>query len=129
MFSAEEYLLSWSIYLSAAIGLIMVFWRLTRDMVSWLYVRQLLRLSIAILLLTPYFVDESGDYLAPAWAMAGLDMLFSGVTAFWRAGGPLLIIWCTTVLLYYLLVVMYKVLVLTIPVNSGSVPKHPSGKI
>ena len=124
MFSAEEYLFSWFFYLSSIMGLLTVFWRITRGMVSRLYMRQLLRLSVATLLLTPYLVDESSIYLAPAWIMASLDMLFSGVTAFWRAGGPLLIIWCAIVLLYYLLIVAHKVMAI-LPSNHYGQKSRP----
>jgi len=110
MFSAEEYLFGWFFYLSAVIGLLIVFWRITQDMITWFYVRQLLRLSVATLLLTPYLVNESSSYLAPAWTVAGLDILFSEAGAFWRAGGPLLVIWCAIVLLHCLLTIAHKIL-------------------
>ena len=102
MFSFEEYLLGWFFYLAAVIGLLTVFWRITRVRPSHFHVRQLLRLSMAVLLLTPYFVDKNTHYLAPAWAVAGLDILFSEIDSFWRSGGPLLLIWCTATVLYVL---------------------------
>ena len=110
MFSTEEYIFGWFFYLSAITGLLLILWRVTRGMLYWPHTRRLLRLSIAILLLTPYVVDKGSDYFAPAWAMASLDILFSGINAFWRAGGPLLVVWCAAILFYFLLTVAYKVL-------------------
>ena len=110
MFSFEEYLLGWFFYLAAAIGLLSVFWRITQARPSHFHVRQLLRLSMAVLLLTPYFVDENTHYLAPAWAVSGLDVLFSEADGFWRSGGPLLLIWCTATVLYLLIIGAYHLL-------------------
>ena len=110
MFSAEEYLLGWLLYLSAVAGLLTVCWRITRNVLSRYHIRQLVRLSVAILLLSPYLVNNESHYLAPAWAMAAMDMLFSDGMAFWRAGGPLLVIWCITLFLYGLLTLIYRIL-------------------
>ena len=109
MFSTEEYVLGWLFYLSAAIGLLVVCWRITRGIAHLPHIRQLLRLSIAVLLLTPYTVAENSSYLAPAWATIGLEILFSEVNSFWRAGGPLLVIWCIITALYCLATVTYGV--------------------
>ena len=109
MFSTEEYIFSWFFYLSATAGLFLVVWRITRN-ISWHYIRQLLRLSIVVFLLTPYAVNESSHYLAPAWTIAGLDMVFSEVGNFWRAGGPLLMIWFAAVILHSLATLVYKAL-------------------
>ena len=110
MFSIEEYLLGWFFYLAAVMGLLTVFWRITQAKPTYFHLRQLLRLSIAVLLLTPYFVDTNTHYLAPAWAVAGLDVLFSDIGSFWRSGGPLLLIWCTAIALYILAIGAYHLL-------------------
>ena len=102
MFSFEEYFLGWFFYLAAVIGLLAAFWRTTQARPSHFHVRQLLRLSVAVLLLTPCFVDKNTHYLAPAWAVTSLDILFSEIDSFWRSGGPLLLIWCTITVLYVL---------------------------
>ena len=109
MFSTEEYIVSWLIYLSASTGLLLVVWRTPKNMGSWHYFRQLLQLSIAVLLLTPFTVNESSNYLAPAWTIASLDMIFVEANNFWRAGGPLLIVWSIVAILQCLITLIYKV--------------------
>ena len=109
MFSTEEYIVSWLIYLSTSAGLLLVFWRSTGNMGSWHYFRQLLRLSIAVLLLTPFTVNESSNYLAPAWTILSLDMIFAEADNLWRAGGPLLIVWSSIAILHCLVTLAYKI--------------------
>ena len=109
MFSIEEYFLGWCLYLLSASGLLAVFWRITQNATSRFCICQLLRLSMAVLLLTPYPVDQESSYLAPAWATIALEILFSGIDSFWRAGGPLLVIWCIITVLYCLAVLTYRV--------------------
>ncbi|QLC74431.1 MFS transporter [Pseudomonas sp. LPB0260] len=70
----SDYLLAWSAYAVAALGCLLVWFRLTRWM--WRYVREPLRLLVAVLLLTPTVVDPAKELLAPAVAVAALDLLF-----------------------------------------------------
>jgi signal transduction histidine kinase len=70
----SDYLLAWSAYAVAALGCLLVWFRLTRWM--WRYVREPLRLLVAVLLLTPTVVDPAKELLAPAVAVVALDLLF-----------------------------------------------------
>ena len=79
----NDYLLAWALYLSAGLGLMLVWMRLTRWMWRWL--REILRLAAAVLLFTPTLVDPSRDLLAPAIAIGALDLGFKVGDSVWRA--------------------------------------------
>ncbi|MFK0088759.1 MFS transporter [Pseudomonas sp. NPDC090755] len=70
----NDYLLAWGLYALAALGCLAVGFRLTRWMWRWL--REPLRVVMAVLLLTPTIVDPVKDKFAPAIAIAALDLLF-----------------------------------------------------
>jgi signal transduction histidine kinase len=80
---ANEYLLAWSAYGIAALGLLLVWFRITRPM--WRYLREPLRLVVAVLLLTPTIVDPAKELFAPAVAITALDLLFKLGNNAWRA--------------------------------------------
>lgn len=79
----NDYLLAWAIYAIAALGLLLVWVRMTRWMWRWL--REPLWLVVAILLFTPTLVDPAREMLAPAVAIAALDLLFKVGDSVWRA--------------------------------------------
>jgi predicted membrane protein len=79
----NEYLLAWTVYGVAALGCLLVWFRITRPMWRWL--REPLRLIVAILLLTPTIVDPAEDLYAPAVAITALDLLFKVGSNAWRA--------------------------------------------
>lgn len=79
----NDYLLAWAIYASAALGLLLVWMRMTRGMWRWL--REILRVAAAALLFTPTLVDPSRDLLAPAIAIGALDLGFQMGDSLWRA--------------------------------------------
>ena len=83
----NDYLLAWAIYASAALGLLLVWMRLTRWMWRWL--REVLRVAAAVLLFTPTLVDPSRDLLAPAIAIGALDLGFQMGDSLWRARADL----------------------------------------
>ncbi|KJK06169.1 MULTISPECIES: hypothetical protein [Pseudomonas] len=70
----NDYLLAWGLYALAALGCLAVGFRLTRWMWRWL--REPLRVVMAVLLLTPTIIDPVKDKLAPAIAIVALDLLF-----------------------------------------------------
>ena len=80
---ANEYLLAWSAYGIAALGCLLVWLRITRPLWRWL--REPLRLIVAVLLLTPTIVDPAKDLFAPAVAITMLDLLFKVGSNAWRA--------------------------------------------
>ena len=46
---------------------------------------------IFAVLVTPWYSTPEPTYLAPAWVIAGTEMVFDGLSAFWRAGTALLL--------------------------------------
>ncbi|MBH3429641.1 MFS transporter [Pseudomonas alkylphenolica] len=70
----NDYLLAWGLYALAALGCLAVGFRLTSWMWRWL--REPLRVVMAILLFTPTIVDPAKDLFAPAIAVGALDLLF-----------------------------------------------------
>ena len=80
---ANDYLLAWTIYGIAALGCLLVWFRVTRPLWRWL--REPLRLIVAVLLLTPTIVDPTRELFAPAVAITALDILFKVGNNAWRA--------------------------------------------
>ena len=102
MFSFQEYVIGWSIYLFAVVALLFVFWRMTR-FISWAYVRDCVRLLGAVFLLLPVTVDDSTYYWAPAWIKALLNIIFENIDVFWSIAQLFLLALCVTYLVYFLL--------------------------
>ncbi|WP_330115194.1 MFS transporter [Pseudomonas sp. JS3066] len=79
----NDYLLAWAAYGVAALGCLLVWFRLTGWMWRWL--REPLRLLVAVLLLTPTIVDPGKDLFAPAVAITALDVVFKVGNNAWKA--------------------------------------------
>lgn len=102
MFSFQEYLIGWILYLCCMVGLLAFFWRITRAM-PWLHLKQCSRLSVATLLLVPTRVDAALGYWAPAWVKGLLHGVFYGFEAFWPIGRGLLAIMGFVLVVYGLI--------------------------
>ncbi len=100
--AANEYLLAWSAYGIAALGCLLVWFRMTRPLWRWL--REPLRLLMAVLLLTPTIVDPARELFAPAVAITALDVLFKVGNNAWRAVADLALYGLIAFALYALLV-------------------------
>lgn len=87
MYTQEDYLYGWLVYLLAAAVLIVCGWMVTAK-IPWGGLRGLIRLLAVVALLVPWYADADMAYLAPAWIIAAFEGIFDG--DFWRAGGPLL---------------------------------------
>lgn len=90
MSSSQEYLFSWGMYLLSVLGLMIVWWRMT----GWVrppVLRNILRVSALVALLTPYPVPDQESFLAPALMMTFLEGLFYEAYGFARAGIPLIL--------------------------------------
>lgn len=87
MYTQEEYLYGWLLYLAGVFLLMGCCWLVTAR-IGWKPLRQLLRLLAAVTLLVPWYANPDMAYLAPAWIIAGFEGVFEN--NFWRAGGPLL---------------------------------------
>ncbi len=84
----NDYLIAWGLYAFAALGCLLVWMRMTRWMWRWL--REPLRLLMAVLLFSPTVVDPVKDKVAPALAIVALDILFKVGNNVWRAASDLL---------------------------------------
>jgi len=76
----NDYTLAWGLY---ALGCLLVGFKLTGWMWRWL--REPLRVVLAVLLLTPTVVDPVKDSFAPAIAITTLDVAFKVGNNAWRA--------------------------------------------
>ncbi|MFD2643169.1 hypothetical protein [Pseudomonas japonica] len=83
----NDYLYAWGLYALAALGCLWVGFRITGWMWRWL--REPLRLLLAVLLLTPTIVDPAKDLFAPAIAISALDLAFKVGNNVWRAAADL----------------------------------------
>lgn len=72
----------------AALGCLLVWMRITRWMWRWL--REPLRLLVAVLLFSPTIIDPVKEKVAPAIAITALDLLFKVGNNAWRAISDLL---------------------------------------
>jgi hypothetical protein len=102
MFSFQEYIIGWGVYLFAVIALLFVFWRMTR-FITWGYARDCIRLLGAVFLLLPITIDSSAYYWAPAWIKALLNIIFANPDVFWPIARLFILALCSTYLVYFLL--------------------------
>lgn len=73
MLESSETLMAWGAYLLAAVGIMAVWWRLTR-FIPWMLPKQLLRVILAALLLVPAPVSGVHSDWAPAIFVLLFDM-------------------------------------------------------
>ncbi|TDF77664.1 MFS transporter [Pseudomonas sp. H9] len=100
----NDYLLAWGLYALAALGCLAVGFRLTRWMWRWL--REPLRVLMAVLLFTPTIIDPVKDKFAPAIAITALDLLFKVGNNALRAAADLAMYGMIAFALYGLFVVL-----------------------
>lgn len=79
----NDYTFAWGLYVVAALGCLLVGFKLTGWMWRWL--REPLRVILAVLLFTPTIVDPVKDSFAPAIAITALDLAFKVGNNAWRA--------------------------------------------
>lgn len=79
----NDYLIAWGLYAFAALGCLMVAFKLTGWMWRWL--REPLRLLVAVLLFSPTIIDPVKEKFAPAVAITALDLAFKVGSNVWRA--------------------------------------------
>ncbi|PVZ13827.1 MULTISPECIES: MFS transporter [unclassified Pseudomonas] len=83
----HDYFIAWCIYAVAALGCLLVWFRLTGWLWRWL--REPLRLLATVAVCTPTAVDSSSAKLAPALAVVALDVLFKDTSHIWQAASEL----------------------------------------
>ena len=68
----DNYLIAWGVYLLSALGLLLVFWRMTIKLPPPKF-RIALRTLAVVVLLTPINIVESDIWLAPAYLVGSYD--------------------------------------------------------
>ena len=68
------YVIAWLVYLAAATGLVIVFWRMTRN-ITWRRTRRSMRAIVAAVLFTPINIGEDNLWLAPAYLVGLYDWI------------------------------------------------------
>ncbi|HZJ92597.1 MAG TPA: MFS transporter [Thiopseudomonas sp.] len=100
----NDYQLAWAIYGVSALGCMLAWFYFTSWM--WRYVREPLRLIVAVLLFVPTLVDPTGSLYAPALAITTMDLLFKGSNDMWRSIADLLMYGAMVFVVYALLIVV-----------------------
>lgn len=81
----SSYLTAWGIYLLSAIGLVLVFWRMTRNL-KLRRTRRLLRSAVAVILFTPINIVAGSIWLAPAYLVGSYDWILGQTEKALEAG-------------------------------------------
>jgi hypothetical protein len=102
--SENDYLLAWGAYLLAALGCLLVWFRLTRWL--WRYLREPLRVVVMVLLFSPTIIDASHERFAPSIAIGAMDTLLGVGNNAWRAAADLSMYGLILFSLYLLFVVI-----------------------
>lgn len=105
----QDYVIAWSIYAGAALGLIVVFWLMTGWM--WRYLREPLRVLLFVLLFTPTPVDAPNNFYAPAIAITALDLVFKTGNNAWKAASDLVLMLIIAMGCYLAFVIVRAVVV------------------
>ncbi|WP_213876793.1 MFS transporter [Pseudomonas sp. dw_358] len=84
----NDYLHAWAIYAVAALGCLLVWFRITRWMWRWL--REPLRVIGLVALVSPTMIDPAQEKYAPALAVTALDLVFKVGNNAWRTLSELL---------------------------------------
>ncbi|TFF35567.1 MFS transporter [Pseudomonas sp. RIT623] len=100
----HDYTLAWGLYAVAALGCLLVGFKLTGWMWRWL--REPLRVIIAVLLFTPTIVDPVKESFAPAIAITALDVAFKVGNNAWRAASDLAMYGMIAFALYFVFVLI-----------------------
>ena len=66
---------AWLIYIAAAFFALLLFWFMTRNM-QWLWWRDMMRITVAVIVAVPIPVDSPGSDYAPAF----MALAFAGLT-------------------------------------------------
>ena len=100
----NDYQLAWGIYAVSALGCLLAWVYFTSWM--WRYLREPLRVLVAIILFTPTVVDPANDFYAPAIAITVMDLLFKVSNDAWRSAADLVMYGAMVFAVYLLFVVV-----------------------
>lgn len=101
MYTMENYVWGLVAYGLGCLLMLPLTWKLTRLLIPWGPPRAIVRLFAAALLLTPVKAYEDLHFLAPAWVVAGFELVQpTTVEGPFRAIMPMLVVFFAAVLLY-----------------------------
>jgi len=100
----NDYLIAWGLYAFAALGCLLVWFKLTGWM--WRYLREPLWVIGAVLLFTPTIIDPVKEKFAPALAISALDLAFKVGSNVWRAASDLVMYGMISLGVYILFVLI-----------------------
>ncbi len=89
MILTQSYLIAWGIYLLSALGLIIVFWRMTHSIPSK-DITKILRLMVVVLLFTPVDIGLEHKWFAPAYMVGAYEWIIGNTQLALNAGVHLL---------------------------------------
>lgn len=89
MIVSQSYLIAWGVYLLSAIGLITVFWRMTRS-IPYRDFTKVIRLVVIVILLTPVDIGLDASWFAPAYLVGGYEWILGNSQLAIKAGIHLL---------------------------------------
>mgnify|MGYP000069983202 FL=1 len=81
----SSYLMAWGTYLLSAIGLVFVFWRMTKNL-KLRRTRRSLRSLVAVILFTPINITPGSLWLAPAYLVGSYDWVLGKTEKALEAG-------------------------------------------
>jgi len=92
--TSSSYIIAWIIYLLAASGISFIVWNLSRQ---WrIELKYISRISLLVLLFTPYFSDPEQNRLAPAILISLFELVFGDKQMGLESATPLVLIWAVS---------------------------------
>ena len=82
---SASYVIAWLLYLIGAVGVTVVFWRMTRN-IKLRRTRRSIRAFVAVILYTPINIGHSDFWLAPAYLVGAYDWVLGEVERAQLAG-------------------------------------------
>ncbi|TWI53738.1 hypothetical protein IQ22_02344 [Pseudomonas duriflava] len=100
----HDYLIAWAVYGVSALGCLWVCFKATGWMWRWL--REPIRLIVALLLFSPTIADPEHGFYAPSSAIVVLDLVFHVGNSAWRAVAEMALYGCIALILYLVFVLV-----------------------
>ncbi|MEB0042000.1 MULTISPECIES: MFS transporter [unclassified Pseudomonas] len=123
----NDYLIAWGVYAFAALGCLLVVFKMTGWM--WRFLREPLRVLVAVLLFSPTIIDPVKEQFAPAVAMTALDLAFKVNTNIWRAVSDLAMYAMIAAGLYVIFILIRWPIEKRRRANQPKAPTEPSASL
>jgi predicted membrane protein len=100
----HDYLIAWAVYGVAALGCLWVSFKATGWMWRWL--REPIRLIVALILFSPTIADPEHSFYAPSSAIVVMDLGFHIGNSAWRAVAEMALYGCIVFVAYLVFVLI-----------------------